>query len=253
MKLIIKTLVMLAMCHSHNAHADAALTFKLSGPDMQSRVKKISISRFFTRIDDPADPQRYLIYQTGKFFPLFEVDQAAKTYTRLTPEVNATLHANFPKTEPAGQDKPSAQSKDVATQQDDPAGRTGESEQVFAAKTSLKNTKKQQSVAGIKCRLIEELRDNRPVMHHCMADKSRLGFTEREVRSLARVFGMARERGYEWLGTATGDEKFVSIKSRDLSNGMTLELVSVSNKPLPVGYLRIPKEYQKVDAAVEEE
>ncbi len=56
-------------------------------------MKIISLARFFARIDDPADPNSYLIYQTGKFFPLYRVDQANKSYTRLTPGGKSQLES----------------------------------------------------------------------------------------------------------------------------------------------------------------
>ena len=37
------------------------------------------------------------------------------------------------------------------------------------------------------------------------------------------------------------------IQSRDLDTNRVLKLTSVSNKPLEQGYLRIPREYKKVE------
>ena len=84
-----------------------------------------------------------------------------------------------------------------------------------------------------------------------MATKARLGITERESRTLARWFTMARREGFDWLGAATEVENFVSVQSRDLRRNKTLELKSVSKAPLPAGYLRIPKSFKEAEGATE--
>jgi hypothetical protein len=113
-------------------------------------------------------------------------------------------------------------------------------------KTTLRLTKKNTKIAGIACRQVVELVGDEPVMTHCMADKARLGITEREIRTLARTFEMAREREFGWLGTATQDENFVSIASEDLKSKKTLKLHAVSTAALPTGHLRIPREFKQV-------
>ena len=81
-----------------------------------------------------------------------------------------------------------------------------------------------------------------------MANKAALGITERESRTLARTFVMARQQGYGWLGATTKDEDFVSIRSKPLDGSKSLELISLSTKPLEQGYLKVPPKYKKVDA-----
>ena len=112
---------------------------------------------------------------------------------------------------------------------------------------TLKPTKKQRKVAGIECRVVHELIDGKPVIEHCMANSARLKVTDRELITLSRLFGMARNMELGWLGTGTKDEAFVSVQSRDLRDGRTLGLTSVSTQPLAQGYLRIPKTYKPVE------
>lgn len=81
----------LAACGTSLSHADAQLTYQLTGADGRKEVKQFSIARFFVRIDDPAHADRYLLFQAGKFFPLYAVDTGRGTYSRLTPAVTATL------------------------------------------------------------------------------------------------------------------------------------------------------------------
>lgn len=274
MKNILKFAAAIAGLCALPTHADVTLNFELSGPDMQSSAKNVSISRFFARIDDPAEPDSFLLYQAGKFFPLYQVNTSAATYTLLTPEVKPTLHAGItPKPEKATTEEPTATEAASATdasaeteQADSTAAETAtQTSKVVTElatvdkaadytsettqdkpKTSLRLTKQSKTIAGVQCRVVEELAGDQPVMTHCMAEKTHLGISERETRTLARIFEMARERGYGWLGTATTDEQFVSIASQDLQSNKTLQLKSHSSKPLPTGYLRVPREFKKV-------
>jgi hypothetical protein len=282
MKRIMNIATLLAGICTLNVHADATLTFELDTPAVEPRTKIISVARFFARIDDPAQPGNYLLYQAGKFFPLYQVDQPNRNYTQLTPEVNPTLHAGpKPEKQATQAETPAARSQETAEKtaaqpeaSDTPleqaaketltkAETTAASEQQAATQapaeasepaapppedkpeTTLHLTPKSKEVGGIQCRVVEERLGKKPIIQHCMADKARLGITEREIRTLARTFKMARERDLGWLGTATKDEKFVSIASEDLSNQKTLELQSLSTKPLPSAHLRIPRDYTK--------
>lgn len=87
------------------------------------------------------------------------------------------------------------------------------------------------------------------MVEHCMANKAGFGITERESRTLARLFVLARAQGYGWLGAATPDEDFVSVRAKDSMHAGTLELLSVSRSPLEPGYLKIPSEFRQVEAS----
>lgn len=252
----------IAVLCAEPAYADVTLNYQLSGPDMEDRIKTFSLARFFARIDDPVTPDTYLLYQTGKFFPLYQVDKSTRSYTLLTPEVKPTLHAAIAPKPAAAQGKTAVTSTEAAqaqlktaapalpaTVEQPTGGKTAESSAETAGasqQTTLRLTNKKQKIAGIECRIIEELAGALPVMTHCMADKVHLGITERELRSLGRLFKMARERNLGWLGTATPDEKFVSVSSEDLQSHKTLQLKSLSTKPLPSGYLRIPGNFKPI-------
>lgn len=277
MKQLIRIAMVITGLFSLPALADVTLTLELDGPDMEAQTKKLSVARFFVRIDDPAEPDSYLIYQTGKFFPLYRADKSKETYTLLTPEIKPTLHAGN-KVQPQADEKavipedetPADVStgSQTATSETEAATATestaaeveskeneAPAEQVVAEKpandtpkTKLRLTKKKKTIAGVPCRVVEEVSGDQPVMVHCMADKARLGITEREIRSLARLFKMARERDFGWLATYTKDEDFVSIASEDLQSKKTLRLNAIDTKPLPAGYLRIPKNYTPTQA-----
>lgn len=208
------------------AGADATLTYELTEADGSKAVKKFSTARFYVRIDDPADEERYLLFEAGKFFPLYEVDQAKSTYRLVTPEVIVFM----------GPDNPAKKEANAKAAQTEKAPAP-----VFMP------VKKKLTVAGVSCRVIHEMVDDKPVIEHCMANSAKLDLTTREIKIMARTFSMARERKFDWLGVGTEDEEFISIQSRDLNTNRVLKLTSVSNKPLEQGYLRIPREYKKVE------
>jgi hypothetical protein len=227
--------MVLAACGVSSVHADAALTYELTGDGNSKTVKQFSMARFFIRIDDPADKDQYLLFQAGKFFPLFSVDQAKETYTRLTPPVTPYM----------GPDTTAKKKADTQNSEAKPAER--------APAPKLKPTGKKRKVAGIQCRVVHEISDDKPVIEHCMANSAKLGLTSREVITMARMFEMAPNRDLGWLGVGTEDEEFISIQSKDLSDNRVLSLTAVSTKPLPEGYLRIPREYKEIGGAAEAE
>jgi hypothetical protein len=289
------SLVVLWAC-SPLAHADATLVYELDHPTAGKIEKRLSLSRFFARIDFSNEEGRYLLFQAGKFFPLFSVDEKAGTYARLTPPVKArlgpesrtkasetrgreaeavaegALEEKVPQTpapetgEEAGVEPPVTAEADTedasaADEGDEPEGAAeaakasgatagGEAETkatpALAKYPRFEASAKRDEVAGIACRVVQEVVDDKPVVEHCMANKAALGITERETRTLARLFVLARQRGWDWLGAATRDEEFVSIRSRRVGGDGSLMLKSVSTEPLPAGHLRIPRSYKEV-------
>jgi len=319
------------------AHADATLVYGLDGGSRGKVEKTFSIARFFVRIDSSDEDGRYLLFQAGKFFPLFSVNETEETYTRLTPPVKARLgpetrtkgsqtqpandeakpvasDASKPseadeasaaaadETKPAGADATRSAADDAvpaepasnvsgtaaleapataATQSTAEGGlpepAAAHDGNVESAKEGVSETSAQQGetakepapppalvpaprfqatpkrdeVAGISCRVVQEIVNDKPVVEHCMANKAALGITEREMRTLARLFALARERSWDWLGAATEDEAFVSVRSRRLDSDARLELGSVSTDPLPQGHLRISRKFTEIPYAPE--
>ena len=271
--------------------ADATLVYELKGPDSEAVRKTLYASRFFVRAESSEDEGRFLLFQAGKFFPLYSVNQKERSYTLLTPPVKPTLgpasrtKGTGPQPAPeAGPDaeasaaaaETSPEGKEAASVSDAPttAVKAGGDEAEGAVEAGhpplehgtvehpaetqrpprlppapqFKPTPKTDEVAGVSCRVILELIDGEPAIEHCMANKAALGITEREVRTLARLLVMARERNLDWLGAATKDEQFISVSSRDLKRGKTLSLQSVSTAALPPGHLRVPRDYTEVKA-----
>lgn len=288
MRGVVKYSLVLWALSTSVAHADATLVYQLTEPGAEPVEKRLSISHFFVRVDDSSEKDRYLLFQAGKFFPLYRVDESRQTYTLLTPPVKPTLHAGSTATAkgPAAGQTPNDTANPKALQGANTPGEhaakvTPEDQQAkhqaehdaaaperpaaatekpavantesagLAPSPQLKATKKIRTVTGIDCRIIFELADGKPIIEHCMANKARLGITERESRTLARLFLMARKQGFDWLGATTSDEDFVSVQSRDVRRNKTLEMKSVSTAPLPSGYLLIPRSFKKTEVSVE--
>ena len=259
-------LILLALVHP-SVHADATLTYRLAPAAGDATTLRIATTRFFARIESSAAPDGWWLFQAGKFFPLFRVDDKMQTWTRLTPEVTPRLGPMSRTGSAAGAETADAPKEQVAETADvapeQPAAPAAELEPMAEQKASAPKparastepkfapTAQMDEVAGVRCRVVSELRDGAPAVEHCMANKAALGITEREVRSLARTFAMAREQGFGWLGSATADEAFVSVRSRALDGGATLVLESVSTAALPEGHLRVPEAYREVPWAPE--
>jgi hypothetical protein len=320
-KLSIFALV-LSACGASLTQADATFSYELSGSDDKKTVKQFSIARFFVRVDDPSEEKQFLLFQAGRFFPVYAVDEAESTYTLLTPPANPRLGPVSPSkpVAPIDPDKDKEKAADAVADEDtqpqasgeqpgaeepakseaktesaataDPVAtadpmETPEIEQepaspepgapdpniarstVPAAEAAgseatpapppaqpvgrlppptLKPTRKMRNIAGIRCRVVHELRDGEAVMEHCMANSAALGVTKREVITLSRMFSMSRKMDLDWLGTGTRDEEFVAVYSRDLGDNRVLQLTSVSTKPLPAGHLKIPRSFKLVES-----
>ncbi len=308
--------LLVAGCSASLAHADATFSYELIASDTEKMVKNFSVARFFVRIDDPARADHFHLFQAGKFFPMYAVDQAENQYTLLTPPATPHLGPTTRST-PAtminngnSEEKSAQQSGDKTTDSQTSIAQTGSEKQgsaqikseapspspaaspdssVIQQKESsdgqqstsqsaadaaeqravapgeqasdrpstkpeerwpvptLKPTKKKLTIAGVRCRVVHELLDGQAVREHCMANSAALGVTKREVITMSRLFAMARKLDFDWLGTGTKDEEFISVQSRDLDNNRTLLLTAVSTEPLPAGYLRIPRSFERID------
>ena len=139
--MLLKRLGMLALALAawgvSAVHADATLTYELSGSESGKTVKRFSIARFFVRIDDPAETERYLLFQAGKFFPVYAVDTAGQTYTRLTPAVTPRL-GPLSRSEPVADDSPDEDDDHAEHEDDDENTRRAESAPQNAAEDAAR-------------------------------------------------------------------------------------------------------------------
>lgn len=117
-----------------------------------------------------------------------------------------------------------------------------------ADKSVLKPTGKKDTVAGVQCRVVNEVLNDKPVAEHCMADVVALQMTPRELITMARLIEFSKEwTDPDWIA-AQSDEKYVSIRSRPVDGDANFILKSVSHELPPVDYFRIPPAYKKLDS-----
>jgi hypothetical protein len=260
MRFVLSVALMASSLSAVVAQADATLVYTLA--DAETVTKKIAIARYFARVESSDRPDEYLLYQAGKFFPLYRVNPAERTYTLLTKPVKPTRKtgriadaATSNKNRGDGSAGSAAQDQtdQTAVAAAEPPSKTVVDRKGVPGTPQFKPTRKMDKVGGVKCRIVMEFADGETAIEHCMANKAGLGITERESRTLARLLVMAREQGYGWLGAATEDEDFVSVRCKIPDQPKSLELVSVSTQPLPRGHLRVPPEYKEVPLAATSE
>ena len=167
------------------AGADATLTYELTEADGSKTEKKFSTARLYVRIDDSADEKRYLLFEAAKFFPLYSVNQAESSYTQLTPKVIPYM----------GPETAAKKAADAYTPEIEAVEK--------APKPVLKPSNKKRTIAGIRCRVINEMMDGEPEIEHCMVNSANLDLTTREIISMARLCSMAHDRDLGWLAVGT--------------------------------------------------
>ena len=220
-----KTIVLLwfALLIPNLVWADATLKYELEGPKSGKKQFEIAISGMMARIDEQGADDQSLLFEAGHLFPLYRLNHTQSRYETLTPKFKAYLRV----------EEDRQVNKDLFSY----------------PPITLKPTRKQAVISGIKCRLVHEINDGEPVIEHCIASSARAGLTERVTRSLIRTHAILRKyQGTGWLGVGTTDEVYVSVRSRHLKNEATLTLTNISYKTLDPVYLQIPKNYTKVEA-----
>ncbi len=254
-RMMIKPLLIVAMLGAGVpvVHADARLVYDVTTEVGEDAAKTLSVARFFVRVESSDQAGEYLLFQAGKFFPLFRVDVQNRTYTPLTPPVQPRLgpaDRGAGRQEAATETRPPSAPPAAAARPESAAPASAAASLAVGAATPpgprLQPTERMETIADVRCRVVMELVDGEPGIEHCMANKAALGITERETRTLARLFEMARKRGWDWLPAATGDEEFVSVRSRRAADVAAWTLRSVSTAALPADYMRISRDFREL-------
>jgi hypothetical protein len=101
-------------------------------------------------------------------------------------------------------------------------------------------------VAGIRCRQVQEIVPDKPALEHCLATGAQLGLNAREMKSLSRLFLIARRIGWDWPSISMADERMASISSSNRDTGVTQRFVSVKHKGIPDNRVKIPDSYKRI-------
>ncbi len=114
--------------------------------------------------------------------------------------------------------------------------------------TRLRGTRKLVTIAGKRCRHVEELHAGKVAATHCMADARQLGLSERELISAARVIKFAKRlTDPDWVAKQS-DERFLSIDSRSTDKpAQRFTLTGISYENLPTSLFRISRDFRKLE------
>ena len=224
------------ICNAAPVQADATLVYQTVSAEGAKTQHTFAIAGRFVRVDMDAEPERYWVIDTG-LLTMADVDKATQRYTfgKLPrPELPATT---------AAKQKTSAKS-----QGEQGADQATSSVPMLAPEPVLVPTRKKQNVAGIICRMVNEVVNDQPVARHCMAGTGPLGITSREMVTLSRLFTTARRMELGWAGVATADERIASVDSR-LGEGQAAQtLLSVSHDWIPDERMQVSKKYKRVES-----
>jgi len=113
---------------------------------------------------------------------------------------------------------------------------------------NLKPTGVTDIVAGVRCNMVNEIVDDKPVAEHCMADAAALGMNPREMTTMARLIQFTRDwSDPDWIAVQM-KEQFISVSSRPVGGKETFLFKEVSHQIPPADYFRVPNEYHKLDS-----
>ena len=113
---------------------------------------------------------------------------------------------------------------------------------------SLQPTGVVNTVADVRCNIVNEIVDGKPVAEHCMADAASLGMNPREMTTMARLIQFSREwSDPDWIAVQL-KERFIPIRSRPVDGTESFLLKAVSHQTPPADYFRVPREYRKLDS-----
>ena len=231
MKTRLTLLFAIAAGLSHTVNAETSLTYELVDAQGATKEQIYTLHGRWTRIDNATvSKQKHFILDTG-FMIMHVVDSEKSVFSTFG---ESHFH----------QGKQEQTAADVAT-----AKQAAERESKVP---TLKPTGNKDTVAGIRCNIVNEIENEKPVAEHCMASASALGMNQREMITMARLVDFSRQwTDPDWIATQS-NEQFVSIRSRPAGGSATFQLKSVSHLIPPSDYFRVPAGYQKLDTAADD-
>jgi len=220
---------------SFTAEADTTLVYQLADAAGEKTEQTYTIRGRFIRVDKNAEaPKDFLLLDAG-FLIMHVVDGEKGTFTTFG---ESRFHQGK---KPA----PAAQAGSTATPKSESAGKAAA---ISLQASVLSPTGQKDSVAGYRCRVVKEMRNDELVAEHCLVDAATLGMTPRELITMARLIEFSKQRtDPDWIA-AQSDEQFISIRSRPAGGGETFVLKSVAHDVVSRDYFRVPPEYKKLES-----
>lgn len=200
----------------------------------QSRPTYTSRGRYVSVNKNPEAPKDFLLLDAD-FMIMHLVDSEKATFTTFgdSPyhQRNKVLPAPWPAA-PADPEAAPSKPATAASPQPSVLSPTGETE----------------SVAGFRCRVVKEMRNDEVVAEHCMVDAASLEMTPRELITMARLIEFSKQRtDPDWIAVQL-DQQFITIQSRPVGGEETFVLKSVAHDIVSRDYFRVPPGYKKLES-----
>lgn len=228
MKIYFSLFFTAAAFYASVAGADTTLVYKLTGAQGEEIEHTYNIRGRFISVDSNAESQPYTLILDAGFMIMHVVDDDKEVFSTYG---ESPYHQDREKPEKSEND---ANAKQMVKKP--------------VAAPILKPTGKKETVAGVRCMIVNEIVNNKPVVEHCMADAYALGMTPRELITMARLIDFSKAwTDPDWIA-AQSNEKYISIRSRPTGGDVTFVLEAVSHETASRDYFRVPPEYQKLDS-----
>lgn len=210
------------------AYAETTLVYQLGDAHGATKEQTYTLHGRWVRVDDTDKSNHdYLILDTG-FQIMHVVDAQNQTFTTFG---ESHFHQGK-QTQTASENANAKRAAERASKH--PAFKP----------TGMKDT-----VAGIRCNIVNEIVNDKPVAEHCMADTAVLGMNQREMITMTRFIMFSKDwTDPDWIAEQS-NEQFVSIRSRPTGGEATFQLKTVTHAIPPNDYFRVPPSYRKMETA----
>lgn len=233
MKTQINLVFAATVCSAAVAHADTTLVYELMNAQGEKIEQTYQIRGRFMRVDSNAESQPYTLILDAGYLFMNVVDREKGSYTTFG---GAPFHQ--------GERLP-AKPKATGTVEPETAHNEKEVDVTSPQPSVLSPAGRKETVAGTRCMVVDEIRNDKPVAQHCLADAAALEMTSRELITMARLIEFSKQKtDPDWIAFQS-DENFISIRSRPAEGEVTFVLKSVSHDTLPWSLFRVSPEYKK--------
>ncbi|WP_353175479.1 DUF4412 domain-containing protein [Salinisphaera sp. T5B8] len=221
------------------AHADTTLTYQGA-----SGAFTVDMRPGAVRIDD-ASPQWQLYRENDK--AIFSIDPKERTYTRLDSDSASVIRQRV--------DALRAQIENRVQQLPEDQQATARAAMLQSVpgldtrnqKIGLDRTGREDRVAGVKCEVVQVVRDGQPAETLCVATPKALGISKDTFASVTSMFSLMQTllagTGFETAGLPYLSLSGMPVRFTDTNTGERRQLVDVSHKRVSERRLSIPEDY----------
>ncbi len=114
-------------------------------------------------------------------------------------------------------------------------------------KLGLDYTGRTDTIAGVKCEVVQVVRDGKPAESLCVAKAQALGISDKSFASVQSMFKLMQTMlagtGFEAAGLPYLSLSGLPLRFTDTNTGERRQLISVDHKPLQDTHFAIPKSY----------